>query len=175
MYLATTLLPAKCSSPQVHCRDGRLHLLNIFVCCLVHFHNNNLHPSISFHVEGLQTITQTDPLLRCSHLQGERRKLSGSRQRPPRRGLLSTVPSGWGAEGLLGSPRLQRTPPYATSVYLGMEKPGAGGSPSCLRCGGEPAKGAVLLARSALAAGAALGLGAGEIQSIDSPYFPCCV
>lgn len=97
MYLATTLLPAKCSSPRVHCRDGRLHLLNIFVCCLVHFHNNNLHPSISFHVEGLQTIIQTDPLLRCSHLRGERRQLSGGGKQPPRwgrRGIASTVASG---------------------------------------------------------------------------------
>lgn len=135
MYLATTLLPAKCSSPRVHCRDGRLHLLNIFVCCLVHFHNNNLHPSISFHVEGLQTIIQTDPLRRCSHLRGERRQLSGSGKRPPqwgRRGTVSAVASGRGAKGLLGSPRLPCTPPYTTSLYLGVEKPGA--------CGSRPAR-----------------------------------
>lgn len=168
MYLTTTLLPAKCSSPRVHCRDGRLHLLNIFVCCLVHFHNNNLHPSISFHVEGLQTIIQTDPLLRCSHLRGERWQLSaavlGSEKRPLQggcRGMLSAVASGQGAKGLLGDPISAAHPTlYRQHIPPGMpllEKHGACRSPSCPHSRGEPAKGAELPASSALAAGAALG------------------
>lgn len=125
MYLTTALLPAKCSSPRVHCRDGRLHLLNIFVCCLVHFHNNNLHPSISFHVEGLQTIIQTDPLLRCSHLRGERRQLSaavlGSGKRPLRGdagGCWAPWPLDRVPRGFWGSPSLQCTPPCTASIYL---------------------------------------------------------
>lgn len=118
MYLATTLLPAKCSSQREHCRDGRLHLLNIFVRFLVHFHNNNLHPSLSFHVEGLQTITQTDPLLKCCHLWGKRQQLSVVGR--DSRGLGSSRADEWDAGGIqcLGCVRCHVSEPFFFFFFL---------------------------------------------------------
>lgn len=140
MYLTPTLLPAKCSSPRVHCRDGRLHLRNIFVCRLVHFHNNNLHPSISFHVEGLQTITQTDAATPEGNDGGEQRVWgAGSGKRPPWwgcRGVLSTVASAGVPRGCWGPP-LCSTPHPLPPVYMyRVQKHAACESSSSLHLGG---------------------------------------
>lgn len=165
MYLRTTLLSAKCSSPE--CIVGMADYIS----------------GIFLSVAWFIFIIITRILLQPFMLKGHKllHKQTRSELQPLRwDGGGATEPvQGARGDGVLGSPCLQLTPSHHQCLPLGtllLGEHGAGGPLSCLHLGGHT-KGDELSAGSMLAAEAVLGVQNPPEYRAQIPlfYFPWCV